>query len=80
VPGVRHAAYFGERDASLGERAVLCVEHPEGRLTAEAEVQLRAAVAPAPVDVLRVLRRIPRDARHASKTDLGSLRQALERG
>ena len=80
VPGVRHAAYFGERDDTLGERAVLCVEHLEGRLTADAEARLRAVVAPAPVDELRVLRRIPRDPRHASKTDLGALRQMLERG
>jgi len=78
-PGVRHAAYFGERDASLGEHAVLCVEHADGRLDTAAEARLRAAVAPSPVDRLRVLRRIPRDPRHASKTDLGALRQALLR-
>jgi hypothetical protein len=48
-------------------------------LPAGAEARLRAAVSPAPVDELRVLERIPRDPRHASKTDVEALRRELSR-
>jgi olefin beta-lactone synthetase len=77
VPGVRHAAYLGWPDAGLGERAVLCVEStcPASGL----EARLRAALHPIPVDEVRALRRIPRDPRHASKTDVEALRRILGR-
>lgn len=77
VAGVRHAAYVGVPDTALGERALLVVECAEGRLPAGAEAGLRAVVAPAPVDEMRVLARIPRDPRHASKTDFAALQRAL---
>lgn len=78
VPGVRHAAYLGLPDATFGERAVLCVEAPAAQPGLEA--RLRAALRPIPVDEVRVLRRIPRDPRHASKTDTAALRRRLGRG
>ena len=59
-------------------RSVLCIEgdpRDHDRLALEA----RAAVAPWPVDDVVVLRGIPRDPRHASKTDLESLRAVLKR-
>ncbi|MBA3890579.1 MAG: AMP-binding protein [Gemmatimonadaceae bacterium] len=78
VKGIAHAAYVA-MPASMGEpKAVLCVEGDPAdaeRLTREAT----AAVAPWPVDEVRVLQRIPRDPRHASKTDLETLRAMLKR-
>lgn len=79
VVGVTHAAYVGMPDGAHGRRAVLCVEadpREHDRLAAP----LAAAVAPWPVDELRVLRHIPRDPRHASKTDLEALRAIIGRG
>jgi acyl-CoA synthetase (AMP-forming)/AMP-acid ligase II len=76
---LRHAAYLGVPDPALGQRAVLCVETPTGRLADEARELLLVALAPIPVDELRVLRRIPRDPRHASKTDMEALRRILAR-
>jgi olefin beta-lactone synthetase len=76
VPEVRHAAYLGVNDAALGERAVLCVETADVA-DAALDEQLRAALAPMPVDEVRRLRRIPRDPRHASKTDTEALRRLL---
>jgi hypothetical protein len=56
---------------------VLCVEStcPASGL----EARLRAALHPIPVDEVRALRRIPRDPRHASKTDVEALRRILGR-
>lgn len=77
VPGVAHAAYLGLPDPALGRRAVLCVETPGGRLTDEVRAELLRRVAPTPVDELRALARIPRDPRHASKSDVAALRRTL---
>jgi len=77
VSGVTHAAYLGLSDAALGQRAVLCVETPAGRLTAAERERLPTALAPMPVDELRAFARIPRDPRHASKTDTAALRRLL---
>jgi acyl-CoA synthetase (AMP-forming)/AMP-acid ligase II len=74
--GVRHAAYLGIADAELGQRAVLCVECDGGTLDAVAAAALRSRVG-APVDELRVFARLPRDPRHASKTDVEALRRLL---
>ncbi len=79
VVGVRHAVYVGMPDHALGERALLCVECAEARLPPGAEARLRAAVAPAPVDELRTLARIPRDPRHASKSDIEAMWRELAR-
>lgn len=68
--GVRHAAYL-----AVGGRAVLCVESADGRLATAARAAARAG--PAPVDQIRAMRRIPRDPRHASKTDVAALRRML---
>lgn len=76
---VRHAAYIGLPDPTLGQRAVLVVETPTGRLTDAERQAVVHALGPIPVDEIRALRRIPRDPRHASKTDAGALRQALVR-
>ena len=74
---VPHAACIGVADAELGERAVLVVETPSGRLTAAERQALVAALGPFPADEIIPLRRIPRDPRHASKTDVGALRAIL---
>jgi acyl-CoA synthetase (AMP-forming)/AMP-acid ligase II len=76
VEGIRHAAYLGVPDARLGERAVLCVETPGRRMNEPLERGLRAALGDMPIDELRSLE-IPRDPRHASKTDLERLRVRL---
>jgi acyl-CoA synthetase (AMP-forming)/AMP-acid ligase II len=77
LPDVLHAAYIGVPDAALGQRAVLCVETRTGALSdAEREAVVRA-LAPFPADEIVPLRRIPRDPRHASKTDVGALREML---
>jgi hypothetical protein len=76
---VRYAAYLGRSDSALGQRAVLCVEVADGALTDELRRRLVAAVAPSPVDELVALTHIPRDPRHASKTDFDALARALGR-
>jgi acyl-CoA synthetase (AMP-forming)/AMP-acid ligase II len=81
VAGIAHAAYFGVLDPRLGQRAVLCVEVHGRKLATVERDRLRAALAPMPVDELHVMRRIPRDARHASTTDMRSLLEwVAERG
>ena len=77
VQGVRHAAFVGLPDGTRGQRAVLCVERTEGNAGHELEKALREALAPIPVDEVRLLPAIPRDPRHASKTDLERLRRVL---
>lgn len=79
APGVRHAAYLGLPDATLGQRAVLCVETGGGRPDEAARAAIVARLGSIPVDELHVLPRIPRDPRHASKTDTAALRRILER-
>lgn len=80
VAGVSHAAWVSVPGPDGATRAVLCVETPGGG-TDEAALRaaLRAAVAPAPVDQVVALDRIPRDPRHASKTDTGALVELLAR-
>jgi olefin beta-lactone synthetase len=78
VDGVRHAAYLGRPDPVLGERAVLCVETAAGRLDADLERRLREALGEVPIDEVRALDGIPRDPRHASKTDLERLEALLQ--
>lgn len=77
LAGVRHAAYFGIPDSSLGQRAVLCVEYSGGDLGAEERERLRIALAPSPIDEAHGLGRIPRDPRHESKTNMEDLVRAL---
>ena len=77
VPGVEHAAYLGLSDPALGQRAALCVETRSGVLDEATRSRVRAAMAPAPLDELHVLSRIPRDPRHRSKTDLRRLVEQL---
>jgi olefin beta-lactone synthetase len=72
-PDITHAAYLGLPDPVLGQRAVLCVETPSGSLSDAAREGLRAALGPIPVDEIVVLAKIPRDPRHASKTDSEAL-------
>ena len=86
VPGVAHAAYLGvPAEAEAPEdSAVLCLELESdggsraGAPVAELEAEVRAALDPIPVDRMLVFDRLPRDPRHASKTDLGRLRELLE--
>lgn len=80
VAGVRHAAYIGVDDAQLGQRAVLCVETADGALTDTGRAAIVAALGPFPADRIIPLPRIPRDPRHASKTDVGALRQLIGPG
>jgi acyl-CoA synthetase (AMP-forming)/AMP-acid ligase II/alpha-beta hydrolase superfamily lysophospholipase len=77
VESVRHAAYLGTPDATLGQRAVLCVECAGGRLSTAARAGLREALAAIPVDEVRAMSRIPRDPRHQSKTDATALARLL---
>jgi acyl-CoA synthetase (AMP-forming)/AMP-acid ligase II len=77
VPAVRHAAWLGVADADRGQRAVLCVETEDGRLTDDLRRALVDALGSFPVDEIRAVRRIPRDPRHASKTDMAALRALL---
>lgn len=78
VAGVSHAAYVTMPGDAGHPRAVLCIEgDPGAQATLAPEV--RARVAPWPVDEVCVLRTIPRDPRHASKTDLEGLRALLQR-
>lgn len=77
VEGIVHAAYLGLPDAGQGQRAVLCVESSGGSLSASDRNRLRSALAPLPVDEVRALTRIPRDPRHASKTDVDALRRLV---
>lgn len=72
---VRHAAYVGVGDPGQ-QRAVLVVE-TDAELGAAARDDILARVAPHPVDELRQVRHIPRDPRHASKTDTEKLRALL---
>lgn len=73
LPGVRHAAYIG--DARRG--AILCLEG-SGLVATEAFLaQIRKRLSPYPVNEVRVLRTIPRDPRHVSKTDMRALRRRL---
>jgi acyl-CoA synthetase (AMP-forming)/AMP-acid ligase II len=78
VAGVRHAAYIGVDDAQLGQRAVLCVETPGGALADAGRAAVVAALGPFPADEIIPLPRIPRDPRHASKTDVGALRELMK--
>jgi olefin beta-lactone synthetase len=79
VPGVAHAAWVVQ-DAAGGRRATLCVEAPGHADRAALVAAVRAAVAPAEPDEVVVLERIPRDPRHASKTDTGALLERIARG
>jgi acyl-CoA synthetase (AMP-forming)/AMP-acid ligase II len=74
---VLHAAYIGVPDPTLGQRAVLCVETRTGGLSDDERQAILRALAPFPADEIVPLRRIPRDPRHASKTDVGALREML---
>jgi len=79
LPGVRYAAYVGIPDPVLGERAALCLEGARDHHPPLAVADIRAALAPNPVDDIYDLARIPRDRRHGSKTDLEGLRALLAR-
>jgi len=76
VSGVRHAAYLGLPDERLGERSVLCVETARRGMDEDMRRDLREALGEIPADELRSLE-IPRDPRHASKTDLERLKAML---
>ncbi|HEY2954849.1 MAG TPA: AMP-binding protein [Candidatus Eisenbacteria bacterium] len=78
VSGVRHAAYLGLSDPEAGARAVLCVE-ADAPLSEPRCEEIAAALDPMPVDEIVTLPLIPRDSRHASKTDAGALLALLER-
>lgn len=72
IPDVRHAAYL-----AVGGRAVLCVETEGGRLGEDGRAALVAELGEIPADVIRGMQHIPRDPRHASKTDVPRLRELL---
>jgi acyl-CoA synthetase (AMP-forming)/AMP-acid ligase II len=73
VPGVRRAAYLPVPPSGEEQRAVLCIETPDGRLPRSLECSLREAVEPAPVDECRAFKRLPRDLRHASRNDVAAI-------
>lgn len=72
---VRHAAYLGAGEPGQ-QRAMLVVESDRA-LDDTFRAELVALVAPHPVDELHRVPRIPRDPRHASKTDTEALRVLL---
>lgn len=72
---VRHAAYLGTGEPGQ-QRAMLVVE-TDRPLDDAFRAELIAMVAPHPVDELRAVATIPRDPRHASKTDTEALRVLL---
>lgn len=76
VEGVRHAAYLAVDQAGGGERVALCVEADPAN-SENLVTELRGALAPAPVDDVHLLDTIPRDPRHASKTDTAAQRLRL---
>jgi acyl-CoA synthetase (AMP-forming)/AMP-acid ligase II len=76
VEGVRHAAYLAVERPGGGERVALCVE-ADAAISRDLGGELRRVLAPAPVEEVHVLDRIPRDPRHASKTDTAALRVRL---
>lgn len=87
VDEVVHAAYLGVRSPSrpvegdvgdVGDMGVLCVELREGWGAAGLTAKLREALEPIPVDRVELFDRLPRDPRHASKTDAARLRELLE--
>jgi len=73
LEGVGHAAYLGVE----GRGAVLCLEGAELGSRSGLLERARRQLDPYPVDEVRVLERIPRDPRHASKTDARALRERL---
>lgn len=77
VDGIAHAAYIGVADATLGQRAVLVVEAEGGRMADATRASILRALGPFPADEIIPLPRIPRDPRHASKTDVPALRKLL---
>lgn len=79
VPEVRHAAYLGVPRDGADQRALLCVETRTGELEPAKRALLRRRLDPIPIDELLVLAYIPRDPRHASKTDRTSLRRLAGR-
>jgi olefin beta-lactone synthetase len=76
-PEITHAAYFGARDPAGRTRAVLCVENRSGELSASERACLKRSLSPIPLDDLHVMPRIPKDPRHASKTDMEALRSLI---
>jgi olefin beta-lactone synthetase len=77
LSGVAHAAYLGVPDPELGHRAVLCLEEERSASHAPSDAEIRRALAPSPIDRVVRLRRIPRDPRHESKTDVAKLRDRI---
>lgn len=77
VAGVRHAAYLGVRRGEGEPRALLAIEAPPGTFGPDPLTRFRRILEPIPVDEVRLLRRIPRDPRHASKTDSAALLRML---
>lgn len=73
IPGVTHAAYLGVGEADH-QHALLVLESNRKKL---GSLSFGEELVSAPVDDLRVLSTIPRDARHASKTDVAALRRRL---
>lgn len=76
VEGVRHASLLAAAGATGRERAVLCVE--SDREPSRLEQVIRGLLLDVSPDEVRVVRRIPRDSRHASKTDTAALRNLLD--
>lgn len=74
---VRHAAYLGVGEPGR-QRAVLVLE-TAAELDKATRAAIIAGIAPHPVDELLRVERIPRDPRHASKTDTEQLRAMLVR-
>jgi acyl-CoA synthetase (AMP-forming)/AMP-acid ligase II len=80
-PDITHAAYFGAPGPNGEDLAVLAIEPAPGlspRDLHRLDCESCQAVAPYPVDISMEMPRIPRDPRHASKTDLLALRRMLD--
>jgi acyl-CoA synthetase (AMP-forming)/AMP-acid ligase II len=77
--GVRFAAYLPTPGGDGGDRAALCLEGPAEEIRSLESRKIRLTLDPIPVDDIFELDWIPRDPRHESKTDVGALRELLER-
>jgi acyl-CoA synthetase (AMP-forming)/AMP-acid ligase II len=77
-PGITHAAYLSMTGPAGAERTILCVDATRGTMLPERRESLLRRVSPWPVDEIVALTRIPRDPRHASKTDTEALLKRLE--
>lgn len=75
VPGVHFAACLGVPDKALGQKLILFLEGKNLSKPKHWEAEIRNNLSQFPVDEIRVVNRIPRDPRHASKKNIEELKR-----